>query len=146
MGDYIQILLLVVVGIILLWIGYCIFFGKMSPFYPFFFLKKNKNLRGKPGDPQVCPICSMRLTKGELVQSMAFPSFSGSKDRIMHIRGCSSCLENDIPRRCPVCKRILSVTDYLIARLFERSNRKNHIHVLGCNYCRIGSGKKQGKN
>jgi len=139
MGTFVQILLMVITGIILLWIGYCIFFGKLSPFYPFFFWKKQKSLRGKPGDPQVCPICSIKLFRGDLVKSYAFPS-GGSTDRLMYIRGCFSCLERDVPRRCPICKKSLTVEDYLISRLFERPNRKNHIHVLGCNHCR-GTGK-----
>jgi len=142
MGTFVQILMMVIVGIILLWIGYCIFFGKLSPFYPFFFWKKRENLRGKPGDPQVCPICSIKLFRGDLVKSYAFPS-NGSKDRIMYIKGCFSCLENDVPRRCPICKKSMTTEDYLISRLFERPNRKNHIHILGCNHCRgMGKGKK----
>jgi len=141
MGTFqqIQILLIVIIGIILLWIGYCLFFGKTSPFYPFFFFKKQKKLRGKPGDPQVCPICSIKLFRGDLVKSYAFQS-SKSKDRVMYIKGCYSCLEKDAPRRCPVCKKSMSTEDYLVARIKEHPNKKPHIHVLGCNHCRIGSG------
>jgi len=133
-----QILIFVIVGIVLLWIGYSLFFGKFAPFYPFFFHKKPENLKGEPGDPQVCPICSMKLIKKDLVKSFAFPS-EGGTDRLMYIRGCYACLEKDMPRRCPICKKSMTLTDYLIARMFERSNRKNHIHVLGCNHCRIGN-------
>jgi len=132
-----QILIFVIIGIVLLWIGYSLFFGSMSPFYPFLFWRKEKSIKGKPGDPQVCPICSIKLIKGDLVKSFAFPS-EGSTDRLMYIRGCYACLEQGVPRRCPVCKKSMSITDYLIARMFERSHRKNHIHVLGCNNCRIG--------
>jgi len=139
MGENIQILALVITGIVLLWIGYSIFFGKSSPFYHSFSHKKRENLKGKPGDPQVCPICSIKLTKGDLVKSFAFPS-AGGKDRLMYIRGCFSCLENNIPRRCPICKKSMGLDDYLISRMFERSNRKNHVHILGCNHCR-GKGK-----
>jgi hypothetical protein len=135
MGAYIQILSLVIAGIVLFWIGYSLFFGKASPFYPYFFHKKPVDPRGTPGDPQVCPICSMRLVKGDLVKSFAFPS-SGGIDRLMYIKGCFSCLENNVPRRCPICKKIMSLEDYLVARMFERPNRKNHVHVLGCNSCR----------
>jgi len=138
MGAYIQILALVVAGIVLLWFGYNLFFGKASPFFPFFFAKKKENLRGKPGDPQVCPICSIKLIRGDLVKSFAFPS-GGSTDRLMYIRGCFSCLEHDMPRKCPICKKKMTLEDYLIARMFERPNKKNHIHILGCNSCRGGS-------
>jgi hypothetical protein len=139
MGAFIQILALVVAGIVLLWIGYSLFFGRVSPFYPFFFRKNQEKLKDKPGDPQVCPICSMRLDKGDLVKTFAFPS-DGGIDRMMYIRGCISCLEHGVPRRCPICKKSMTLEDYLVARMFERPNRKNHVHVLGCNNCR-GTGK-----
>jgi len=140
MGAYIQILALVVAGIVLVWFGYNLFFGKASPFFPFFFAKKQKSLRGKPGDPQVCPICSIKLIRGDLVKSFAFPT-AESRDRLMYIKGCYSCLEHDMPRKCPICKKKMTLEDYLIARMFERANKKPHIHILGCNTCRVGSGK-----
>ena len=139
MGTYIQILAFVICGIILLWFGYNLFFGRLSPFHLSLFLKKRENLRGKPGDPQVCPICSIKLIKGDLVKSFAFPS-GGGTDRLLYIRGCFSCLEHDTPRRCPICKKSMTIDDYLISRMFERPHRRNHVHVLGCNHCR-GNGK-----
>jgi hypothetical protein len=135
MGAYIQILGLVIAGIVLVWFGYSLFFGKSSPFYPYLFKKKPVDSRGRPGDPQVCPICSMKLSKGDLVKSFAFPS-TGGTDRLMYIKGCFSCLEHGVPRRCPICKESMKLDDYLIARIFERPNRKSHVHVLGCNACR----------
>jgi len=137
MGTFLQTFLLVAVGIILLWFGYTIFFGPLSPFYPNWLpWRKKQNIRGEPGDPQVCPICSYRLERGDLVKSLAFPSMSGGRDRLMYIRGCFTCLEKDVPRRCPICGADLDVSDYLISRMFERPNRHNHVHVLGCNHCR----------
>jgi len=141
MGDFLQILLLIIVGILLLWFGHFMFFGKMSPLYPYLPWSKKKEIKkGQPGDPQICPICTMVMLKGELVKTVAFPSAGSSgefqSDRLMHIKGCYNCLEKELPRKCPVCKTKLSLDDYLIARMFERKNRKNHIHVLGCNKCR----------
>lgn len=143
MGTYIQILAFVVTGIVLLWLGYNLFFGKISPFYPGWFpwkgnkwKKKGDEYRGYAGDPQVCPVCSMKLVKGETVKTIAFPSLSGGMERMIHIRGCYSCLENGLPRRCPVCGTRLSLEDFLVARLFERLNQKNHLHILGCNHCK----------
>jgi hypothetical protein len=139
MGTYVQILAFVIVGIALLWFGYTIFLGPSSPFYPGLFpwrKKKLSDIKGKAGEPQVCPICSVRLDKGEQVKTVAFPSASGGIDRLMYIKGCHSCLNSNIPRRCPVCGSVLSLEDYLVARMFERSKRKNHIHVLGCNHCK----------
>ncbi|MDR2943278.1 MAG: DUF3185 family protein [Treponema sp.] len=140
MGDFVQALVFTIAGIILLWFGYSLFFSPSSPFYPGWtpwskWGKKN-NGRGRPGDPQVCPICSMRLDKGELVKSFAFSSQKGVSDRLMYIRGCFTCLERDVPRRCPICGLELSLDDYLVARMFERPNSRNHVHVLGCNHCK----------
>ncbi|MDR2731081.1 MAG: DUF3185 family protein [Treponema sp.] len=138
MGEYLQILGLVIAGIILLWFGYSLFFGPMSPFYPIFFRNKKRvdNKSGVPGDPQVCPVCSKKLIRGELVKTMAFPSVTGGKDRLMYIRGCQICLYDDIPRYCPICGVSLNFDDYLISRMFERPNDRNHVHILGCNYCK----------
>ena len=137
MGVYIQALALSITGMVLLWFGYTLFLGPLSPFYPgLFSFQKRKKIMGEYGDPQVCPICSIKLNRGELVKSLAFPSITGGRDRLMYIRGCYSCLYENLPRRCPVCGDTLGVNDYLISRMFERTNTRNHVHVLGCNCCR----------
>jgi hypothetical protein len=134
----IQVLGLTVSGIVLVWFGYAMFFGPASPIYT---IQRNKPFRGRPGDPQVCPVCSIKMVKGDLVKSVAFPNvYSEHKDRLMYIRGCVSCLHHDLPRSCPICGAELSVKDYLVSRMFERPNRNNHIHVFGCNHCkRVGT-------
>ena len=137
MGAFIQILALTISGIILLWFGYTLFLGQYSPFYSgLFSFSGKKREMGEYGDPQVCPICSLKLEKGDLVKTLAFPSISGGRDRLMYIRGCFSCLYNDIPRRCPVCGASLNPSDYLISRMFERTTTRNHVHVSGCNHCK----------
>jgi len=140
MGDLIKTLALIIAGILLFWFCYSLFFGSKSPFSSGWFSfrknKKKKNQKGEPGDPQVCPICSMKLDRGDLVKSLAFPSMTGGKDRLMYIRGCFTCLNTNVPRRCPVCGVELSLEDYLVARMFERPNNRNHVHVLGCNHCK----------
>jgi hypothetical protein len=138
---YLQLLALVIAGIVLLWIGYKLFLGPMPPFYRYFFLKKNKLKKnditpGKPGDPQICPVCSIKLIKGQQVQTTAFPPVSGAIDRLMYIRGCYSCLNENVPRKCPICGAKLNIDDYLVARMFDRGKRKNHVHILGCNRCK----------
>ena len=141
MGSYLQILAFVITGVVLLWFGYSLYFGPRGPLRSMGFNRiKRKRWRksGKPGDPQVCPVCSAILKKGELVSSHAFPSLSGGRDRLMHIQGCYFCLIKDRPRRCPVCGNNLNTNDYLISRMFERPRRKNHVHVLGCTRCKIG--------
>jgi len=138
MGENIYIFLMIITGILLFWLGHFLFFGPPSPLYPYMPWNKKKVLRGKPGEPQICPICSMNLFKGEQIKTIAFPPGKGSTDRKMQIKGCYSCLENGLPRKCPVCKAKLSLDDYLIARMFERHFKKNHVHVLGCNQCKKG--------
>ena len=139
MREYIQILVFVIIGVFLLWFGYSLFIGPISK------IQHNRKPRlrkltgtASPGDSQVCPICSFKLTKGDLVKTLAFPSITGGRDRLMHIQGCVNCLTEDVERKCPVCGSFLAYNDFLIARMFERSFRRHHVHVLGCNRCRRG--------
>ena len=137
MGVFIQVFSLTVVGMVLLIFGYTLFLGPFSPFPSgwFSFPKYKKNM-GEYGDPQVCPLCSVKLTTGDLVKTLAFPSITGGRDRLMFIRGCFNCMYDEFPRTCPVCKNNLSSSDYLISRMFERATTRNHVHVLGCNKCK----------
>jgi hypothetical protein len=129
---------LTVIGIILLWFGYSLLFGPKSPFFRYFFNRKKRieNNKGVPGDPQTCPVCSIKLVSGQLVKTLAFPSVSGGIDRLMYIRGCYSCLNENVPRKCPVCGVSLTTDDYLVCRMFDRAQKKKHIHVMGCNQCK----------
>jgi len=136
MSGIIQILIYIIIGVVLFWFGYNLFFGHRSPFYPYLPWNKKRIIMNKPGDPQTCPVCTMKMVKGDLVKTIAYAGSSQSKDRIVHIKGCVSCLEKNLPRRCPICRAKLSVSDYLISRMFERNYQKNHIHILGCNKCR----------
>jgi len=152
MDKYLYILIYVFAGILLFWFGISLFLGKLPPFFPKIFSFKewkrlnkkikqnieneNKVEKGNPGDAQVCPLCLSKLIKSEQVKSVAFPSVSGGQYRMMHIRGCPICLNNNAPRTCPICKASLNLEDYLICRMFQRPNRKSHIHVLGCTRCR----------
>jgi hypothetical protein len=152
MDKSLYILIYVFAGIILLWFGHSLFYGKLPSFFPKIFslkewrrinkkIKENKDKegtieKGEAGAARVCPVCSSKLIKSEQVKSVAFPSVAGNKFRTMHIRGCPICLNNNAPRKCPICEANIGLEDYLICRMFERSTSKNHIHVLGCNRCR----------
>jgi len=142
MREFLEVLIFVVIGIVLLWFGYTLFFRRGLPAWGgkgFRFRKRGSSKpggEGRPGDPQTCPVCSAKLDDGQLVSSLAFPSMNGGKDRFMHIRGCSYCLYGDRDRVCPVCVRVLRGDEILICRLFERSGRRSHVHVLGCTRCR----------
>ena len=144
MGFYLHILMLIITGIVLLWFGYTLFFGRLSPFYLGLFHRwkwgKTEKSTGIPGDPAVCPVCSLKMERGELVKSVAFPSLSGGRDRLLYIKGCFTCLNSKVNRRCPVCGSQLDLDDFLVSRMFERPGEKNHVHVTGCNRCKnVGS-------
>ena len=149
MREFLEVLIFVVIGIILLWFGYTLFFSLGIPTLgggKGFRFRRHRSLKpkgkGTPGDPQTCPVCSAKLDDGQLVSSLAFPSMNGGKDRFMHIRGCSYCLYGNRDRVCPVCVRVLRGDEILICRLFERPGRRAHVHVLGCTKCKgPGSGR-----
>lgn len=138
MEQIFEVLGFVIIGVILLWFGYTLFFGVSIPAWGQSRRRRSRRPRGEsfPGEPQTCPVCSAKLNPGELVSSLAFPSLNGGKDRFMHIRGCVYCLHGDRDRVCPVCGIILKENEILIARLFERPGRRAHVHVLGCSRCK----------
>jgi len=143
MGSFLYLLSIVTIGIVLLWFGYSLYFGQYGPLRFAglgWWSKKSRRKSGTPGDPQVCPVCSAILYKGELVSSHAFPSITGGIDRLMYIRGCYNCLNGKTQRFCPVCRKSLENHEILISRMFERPGRRNHVHVIGCSHCkRVGS-------
>ena len=146
MQNILEVLVFVIIGVILLWFGYTLFFSVGVPVLGgTAHLRSGRSRRRRglkpraestPGDPQTCPVCSAKLEDGQLVSSLAFPSLNGGKDRFMHIRGCVYCLNGDRDRVCPVCGIVLKENDILISRLFERPGRRSHVHVLGCNRCK----------
>jgi len=141
MKQFIEVLLFVIIGTALLWFGYTLFFSIGIPSFAGISRRhKKQRVMGLPGEPQICPVCSVKLRDGELVSSSAFPSLNGGKDRFMHIKGCLYCLRGDRDRVCPVCGIVLEGNEILISRFFERPGRRSHVHVLGCTRCR-GTGR-----
>jgi RNA polymerase subunit RPABC4/transcription elongation factor Spt4 len=139
MRDFAQLLLFIIIGAVLLWFGYNLLIGQLSGFFQKW---KNRPRRhsdtttGSPGDPQTCPVCSSKLETGDLVQTHTFPSITGGKDRLMYIRGCIFCTSGRLKRQCPVCGSSLGTNDILVARMFERSQFRSHVHILGCSKCK----------
>jgi hypothetical protein len=102
-----------------------------------------------------CPLCGTMLRRGETVHSVVFsgPGPAGTtadgsgtstrtranqvQDAIAHLFGCPYChpANEEHPRRCPVCRKVIPADGYVIARMFEKPGRK-HVHVLGCTNCR----------
>ena len=139
MGTLLQALIFVLIGVVLLYFGFTLFFAVPGGFSMPVFRRKNSSPKPKaagiPGDPRTCPVCCSKLEKGERVKSAAFPSLGGY-DRLMHISGCIYCLEGNRSRICPVCKAVLREEEFLVARLFEKPVR-SHVHVLGCSRCKL---------
>ena len=141
MKQFFDVLIFLVIGVILIWFGYTLFFEMGIPVFGGAGRgRRRKNLKPRgtsmPGDPQTCPVCSAKLDEGQLVKSAAYPSLNGGRDRFMHIKGCVYCLRGDRDRVCPVCGIILQGEEILVSRLFERKGRRSHVHVLGCSRCR----------
>jgi hypothetical protein len=91
-----------------------------------------------------CPLCETLLRKGETVHTHVFSGSRTGKlgpgevrDSIAHVFGCPYCYPSSKthPRICPVCRSSLGAEDFVIARFFERTD-KRHVHVLGCTRCR----------
>ena len=142
MRGYLQLLTLVTMGVFLLWFGYTLFIKQWAGVRaqwktrPGQRLKKVSRRSGDIGNSSACPVCSSLLDKGDLVKTLVYPSITGGKDRLMHIRGCMYCINGDLERTCPVCGAPLEVEGILVARMFERPDRHPHVHVLGCSRCR----------
>jgi hypothetical protein len=155
MSTLFQLLIFSVIGVILIWFGYTLFFHfskdarKTERHHDggtYTRIRKKDGSRienGKPGNPRVCPVCSAKLDVDERVKSSAFPGLPG-QGRMMHIWGCDYCLDGGRKRVCPVCGAVIGVDQILVARMFEKPGR-SHVHVLGCSYCReaLASGAKR---
>jgi len=158
MDSNLKLLLYIIVGLLLMWVGYKLYF--------MFFKKKSVNefkkdskapapvsddapvSGAKPplkkykgtedsGGLMICPLCLFKMENSEMIKTTAFPPMTpDSKDRLMHIHGCVYCMDGKRERICPVCGKTIGVKDFLVARIFDRSVRRSHVHVLGCTQCR----------
>jgi hypothetical protein len=89
------------------------------------------------GGLMICPLCLFKMDNSEMIKTTAFPPMTpDAKDRLMHIHGCVYCMDGKRERICPVCGKAIGVKDFLVARIFDRSIRRSHVHVLGCTQCR----------
>jgi predicted nucleic acid-binding Zn ribbon protein len=138
MNTYLQILGLIGIGVILICLGYTLFFSGAAPAGNGFSGSGKGNKEAAA--PKTCPVCSAQLLPEERVKSWAYPAGKTS-DRLMNIAGCPYCLGGDRPRVCPVCGAVLNTDENLIARLFDKPGR-SHVHVLGCSQCRSPYGPR----
>jgi len=138
MRGYLQLLIMVTIGISFLWFGYTLFTGQMPKIRQLW-----RNRLGKLGDVKAksyCPVCSSRLDREFLVKTIVYPNnvypSETGRDKLMHIHGCMFCIEGQIARTCPVCGGSLREDGILIARKFDRPGKRPHVHILGCTSCR----------
>lgn len=119
------------VAIIILLLGYGIYYRK-----------NNKNVSKKlvkqtEKSDVKCPVCGMFLNKGENLVSKVFRPMN-VPDQLMNISGCPHCYpscEPGVKRICPVCHKHMSAKDVLTARLFNKTQGKKHVHIVGCSNC-----------
>lgn len=84
-----------------------------------------------------CPVCRTNLLKNEHIISRVYNTESKVEQRCS-IVGCPYCFphaKDGIRRICPVCHKKIPQEGYLIAHLFTRNNKKNHVHIVGCTEC-----------
>jgi len=97
-------------------------------------------LRGGKPEPELngkhCPLCGSALYRGESVKSVLYPKSGGAPDRLMEIHGCPHCYPppGKEKRICPVCKKMVPLEGDVVARVFDKQERR-HVHVLGCSRC-----------
>lgn len=100
--------------------------------------REEKNKFVRPGKVvSKCPICGSDLVGKEKIVTRVYNTESKT-DQHCTIMGCPHCFphkEMGLRRKCPVCKGSLPQEGYLIAHLFNRKDRKNHVHIVGCTEC-----------
>lgn len=84
-----------------------------------------------------CPICQSYLNVGENLISKVYRPMD-VPDQLMVIMGCPHCYpvcEEGLKRECPVCHKTIGKDQSLTARLFNKTEGKKHVHVVGCSNC-----------
>ena len=98
---------------------------------------KQNSKKQKTLIPVRCPVCDSELFKGENLVSKVFRPMKVS-DQLMLISGCPHCYpkcEPGIKRLCPVCHKAVKQDEALTARLFNKTDGKKHVHIVGCANC-----------
>lgn len=89
------------------------------------------------GPKSICPVCATPLEPGEQLVTKVYAG-SVVNEKNCSIYGCPHCYPLPRPgiiRSCPVCKATLLPSSYLVAHLFVRDEKKNHVLVSGCVNC-----------
>ena len=99
-------------------------------------LRTQKDENGKT-DFVRCPLCSTPLAKNEDMFSRIYRPMT-TADQRMTVHGCPHCYprpEPGVKRSCPVCGKEVPLDGELIARLFNRTEGKKHVMIMGCSVC-----------
>jgi len=131
--------LMLFIGIVILVIAFSIFFNLRKYFGVD---DSNSSLRTQKDengniDFVRCPVCNTPLAKKENLHSRIFRPMNTPDQRMM-VQGCPHCfpsIKTGVVRSCPVCKKTLSINDELVARLFNRTENKKHVMIMGCTLC-----------
>lgn len=87
-----------------------------------------------------CPMCGSGLSRGENMYSRVYRPMNVPDQRCT-ISGCPHCYpvcETGVKRQCPVCGKSVASNGYLVARLFNKTEGKKHVMIVGCNGCLKG--------
>ncbi len=107
----------------------------------YFSLKKRKRA-AKPQENKKpalvnCPICGSPLLNGQNIYSKVFRPMNVPDQRCV-ISGCPHChplCEPGVKRVCPVCGKSVPADGHLVARLFNKTQGKKHVMIVGCSSC-----------
>ena len=109
----------------------------------FLAMRKNKPAAPKKKGPALtcCPLCGSGLPKGENIYSKVYRPMNVPDQRCT-VSGCPHCYpvcETGVRRECPCCHKKVDSDGYLVARLFNKTQGKKHVMIVGCNKCLPGS-------
>lgn len=108
-------------------------------FYLTFFSRK-KNIKTadlKKTARANCPICGSPLFEGEHIVTKVYRPMNVPDQRCT-VSGCPHCYpvcEAGVHRVCPVCGKNIPQDGYLVSRLFNKTQGKKHVMIVGCNQC-----------
>lgn len=105
----------------------------------FAFFHKKTQKKAVPKKPALvnCPLCGSPLVKGENIISKVYRPMTVPDQRCT-VSGCPHCYpvcEIGVKRICPVCGKFVPQNGYLVSRLFNKTEGKKHVMIVGCNMC-----------
>lgn len=108
-------------------------------YFAFFKRKSKKTAEKETSRPTLvnCPLCGLPLLKGQNIISKVYRPMNVPDQRCT-VSGCPNCFpvcKAGVKRICPVCAKTVPQDGYLVSRLFNRTQGKKHVMIVGCNQC-----------